>query len=396
MPEERPSFVPPDAPWESVQMRFNGLAIILYRTKIPKDNIHGWVNNPRIEMILGRWRKQRHRSQDAFPTDEEMLELMLEDDSLNPKNQTFAIQELGEDIKRNLIRDPIIVTWQSKLLDGNRRKFAHMWALSERGGATPEQRILLDKIPTLVLHREAGEAEEKAILIQENYADSLKKAWPEVVANRKLYDRYRELSDVFTSEDDLQIRRHLHEEFPRFGVTEIRDRIETWQLTEEFRVEYSEELDDDELDRLINDQFQYFRQARDTFRAKAFYQNPDFKQLLFKGIMHKLFPSFAAVRDLEDIFNSQRASEIFLQGEGMSGGQKKQNFRRARDEAGRERAEKEMSAELRLTQFIDFLDNLTSTQIANLSSHIVDRLRESLNRLIAQAQASPGCVNSDG
>ena len=57
-------------------------------------------SGPRIEMILGRWRRQSHRSPDVFPDDEEMLELMLEDDALHPKYPTFEIQKLGEDINR--------------------------------------------------------------------------------------------------------------------------------------------------------------------------------------------------------------------------------------------------------------------------------------------------------
>ena len=70
-------------------------------------------------------------SVDAFPDDEEMLELMLSYD-----DGSFAIQDLGEDVKRNGVREPIVVTWGSTLIDGNRRKFAVMWALSDRGGGS--------------------------------------------------------------------------------------------------------------------------------------------------------------------------------------------------------------------------------------------------------------------
>ena len=150
------------------------------------------------------------------------------------------------------------MTWDGKLLDGNRRKFAVMWALSDRGGADIGQRRLLERVPMRVLPPDATESQEKFILIQENYADSLKEPWPEVVTNGALYDRYQELSDQFPSEDDLSIRRRLRDEFPRFPVTDIRNRIETWQLILEFRGEYNDELDEDDLARLINDQFQYF------------------------------------------------------------------------------------------------------------------------------------------
>lgn len=389
MPEERPSFIPEGAPWEPLTMRFNGIPILLYRTHCSQDQIKGWVSNPRIELVLSRWRRLKHRSVDSFPDDEEMLELMLEDDAISGSDQTFAVIELGEDVKRNGVRDPIIVTWEGQLLDGNRRKYSVMWALSERGGASADQRELLRRIPVLILNRDADEAQKSAILVQENYAASLKKAWPEVITNAKLHQRYLEVSGQRPDSDDLQIRQLLRGEFPRFGVTEIKGRIGTWQLIEEFRAELTGEIEEDELDRLINNQFQCFRQAHDTFSRSPDYHRSEFKDLLFKGIRYDFFPSFAAVRDLKDIVDSERATELFLQGEGMSKAQRKANYKRVRDEAGRDRAERELPTEARLGYFIDFLDGLTSAQIGRLSPDVLERLKIALTRVIAQAEASP-------
>ena len=355
MPTDRPDFVQQGGDWKIETVRFNGVPVSLHRTQGNPRRIRGWVENPRVEMIINRWRRRGHRSRDAYPTDEEFLELMLEDDSLSRNNSTFAIEELGEDIKRNGVRDPIIVTWNGKLLDGNRRKFAVMWALSDRGSADPAQRQLLESVPMLVLPEGATESHEKVILIQENYADSLKRRWPEVITNGALYERYQDLSEQLPNESDLDIRRRLRDEFPRFNTTEIRNRIETWQLILEFQGEYSDDIDEDELERLTNDRFQYFRQANDTFRRREVFSEPEFRDLLFRGIHHGLFPSFASVRNLEDIYRSPKATEVFARGEGMSDVQKRNNFSSARDEAGRERAEKELSVENRLETMISFL-----------------------------------------
>ena len=383
-----PDFVLPDARCDPVTLRFNSRPITLFRTEADPRLIKGWVANPRIEMILRRWRNTGHRSPDAHPDEEELLRLMLQDDDIS-RRKTFLIQELGEDVKRNGVRDPIIVTWDGILLDGNRRKFAVMWALSEMGGAGPEHRQLLERIPVLFLPENASEADKKSIVIQENYAESLKQPWPEVVTNGALYNKYLELSDLATGDDDLAIRKRLQEEFPRFGVTDIRNRIETWRVIEEFRGEYSDDIDEDDMERLINDQFQYFRQANDTYRRQNSYHEPEFRELLFKGVLHNLFPSFASVRELDDIYQSSEASAIFLQGEGMAPAQKRVNFRLARDEAGRERANKEQTIEKRLESILLSLDTLTSTQLANIPSPLRARLENSLNRIIAQASASP-------
>ena len=78
----------------------------------------------------------------------------------------------------------------------------------------------------------------------------------------------------------------------------------------------------------------------------------------------------------------------------MSKTQKSENFRRVQYEAGRERAERERSVENRLESMISFLDDLTSAQLANLPTSVIDRLQEVTQRIIAQAEAS-SYVNSD-
>lgn len=384
---DRPSFVPNDAKWQPRLIRFNSYAVQLFETEADPHQIKGWSDNPRIRLILRRWRNASHRSFDAVPNDEEMLDLMLDDDDRN-RGETFAIKVLGEDVKRNGIREPLIVTWEGDLIDGNRRKFAVMWAVSGRGGASESSLNLLRRIPILVLPQDASQIDKQQILIQENYAESLKKRWPEVVTNGELYERYRELDEQFPHENDLAIRRRLREEFPRFGITEIRNRIDTWQLIEQFRGDFSDEIDDDDLEQLINNRFQYFRQANDTFRKKNVFTDPEFIDLIFTGIRHELFPSFASVRAMDDIHQSVAATEIFLQGEGLSDTQKRANFQKARDEAGRERAEREMLPSKRLDGVIEFLENMTSKQLGDISNAQRARLTRALERVIAQSEVS--------
>ena len=398
MPSDRPSFVLPDAKWDPVILRFNSVPISLFRTEGDPRLIHGWVKNPRIDMILRRWRHAGNRSADAYPDDDELLELMLQDDILNNREdrRTFSIKDLGEDVKRNGVRDSIIVTWDGTLIDGNRRKFAVMWALSSKGGASNDQRRLLERIPMLILPNDAPDYQKQSILVQENYAGSMKKEWPPVVANKALFDRYRELLDSNAGENDLTIRQHLRDEFPRFNVTDIMHRIETWHLIQEFRAEFGDELNEDEMERRINDQFNYFRQANDTFRRQNFYHDPEFRELIFQGIRHELFPSFAAVRRLDDIYGSPRAKEIFLEGEGMSPPQKRANYERARDEAGRERAIRDLTLDKRIESIINSLDNLTSVQLAEIAPELRARLEGALQRIIAQATISIDDANAAG
>ena len=383
MNNDKPEFVLQDAGWELETRYFNGIPITLYRTEGDPSKIEGWVDNPRVDMILNRWRNANHMSVDADPDDEEMLGLML-----NYDDGSFEIQDLGEDVKRNGVREPIIVTWDGTLIDGNRRKFAVMWALSSKGGASPEQHHRLGRIPMFVLPEGASDSDKQSIIIQENYAESLKREWPQVVTNGSIYRRYQELYKQFPNEQELDIRRRVQREFPRFSVTDIRDRINTWNLIEEFRIDYGADINEDDLADKINRSFQYFRQANDTFRNKNVFLEPEFKELLFCGIQENLFPSFTSVRRLEEIYRNPQAKEIFLGGGGLQGTALRSNFDRATAEAGREEATRNLTLEKRLESMIESINNLTSLELAEIPPSLRSRLEDSLQRVITQAKVS--------
>ena len=385
MSDDRPDFVLQDAVWGELETRyFNGIPITLYRTEGDPSKIKGWVKNPRVDMVLNRWRNANHMSVDAVPDDKEMLGLML-----NYDDGSFAIQDLGEDVKRNGVREPIVVAWDGTLIDGNRRKFAVMWAISSKGGASPEQHYRLGRIPMFVLPDAASDSAKESIIIQENYAESLKREWPQVVTNGSIYRRYQVLSNQFPSEQELDIRRRVQREFPRFGVTDIRDRINTWNLIEEFKADYGDDTNEDDLADKINKSFQYFRQANDTFRNKNVFTEPEFKELLFSGIQENLFPSFASVRRLEEIYRNPQAKEIFLGGEGLQGtAALRSNFDRATAEAGREEATRNLTLEKRLESMIDSINKLTSMELAEIPPSLRSGLESALQRIIAQATVS--------
>ena len=380
----RPVFVSDEADFNLETRYFNGIPISLYRTQGDPSQIKGWVENPRIDMILSRWRNVNYMSVDASPDDEEMLQLMFDYDD----DGTFAIRDLGEDLKRNGVREPIVVTWDATLIDGNRRKFAVMWALSNKGGATNEQHHRLSRIPMFVLPEGASDDDKQSIIIQENYAPSLKNQWPQVVTNGRIYRKYQELSNQFPSEQELDIRHRVHREFPRFSVTDIRDRVNTWTLIEEFRADYGDDDNKDDLEAKINKNFQYFRQANDTFRNRNVFSEPEFKELLFRGIQQELFPSFASVRRLEEIYGSPDAKKIFLEGEGLKGTALRSNFDRATATARLEDVTKSLSLERRLESIIESIDNLTSAELAEIPPSLRSRLESTLQRIIAQATVS--------
>ena len=70
MSDDRPDFVLQDAVLGGLETRyFNGIPITLYRTEGDSSKIKGWVDNPRVDMVLNRWRNANHMSVDAVPDD---------------------------------------------------------------------------------------------------------------------------------------------------------------------------------------------------------------------------------------------------------------------------------------------------------------------------------------
>ena len=161
-----------------------------------------------------------------------------------------------------------------------------------------------------------------------------------------------------------------------------------WNLIEEFRGDYGDEDNEDDLEAKVNKNFQYFRQANDTYRNKNVFSEPEFKELLFGGIQQELFPSFASVRRLEEIYRNPQATEIFLKGEGLSGPGLRSNFDLATAEARREEVTRNLTLERRLESVIKSINDLTSAELAEIPPSLRSGLESTLQRIIAQAAVS--------
>ena len=390
MPTKTPFYIAEDAEMVLETKMFNGMAIPIYMTVGNPQAVHGWTENPRTRMVVDRWRRKTHSSDDVFPCDDDMLNLMLEDDARSGAlgSATFKIRDLGASIKQNGLWQALIVDWEGNLLDGNRRKFAVKWALSPAGGASHQEKLMLEHSPIWVLPENTTQEAKDHIVVQSNYGQSLKQEWPQFVTNHYIYDVFKGIWSGNPDLTELEVRKQVAEIFASFSHSEIGSRVRTCELTEEFRAEYSDDLDDDALEQIINSRFQYFRQAHDTYKAKECYENPGFRELVFEGIKNDLFPSFAAVRKLGAIHDCPSASKIFLDGIGLTPKQKKENFNLASAEAYRAEAEKRLPIDARVRECVQFLEGLTSVQIASISDDLVDDLCVALERVIAQAEAS--------
>src|SRR5690606_2284778 len=102
-------------PAPSIKLRrYNGRVLQVWEGRAKVSEINGWLENPRIDLAKKIY---QDKAGNRVLTQDEILQLMKAEDD-------FKLKELREDIQKNGLREPLTLTFNGKLLDGNRRLFA--------------------------------------------------------------------------------------------------------------------------------------------------------------------------------------------------------------------------------------------------------------------------------
>jgi hypothetical protein len=96
---------------------FHGRRIQVWEGIANVTKINGWVDNPRLDIELKRFKNDNAGRK---PTNDEILNIMV-------TVKEFNIKTLADDLRDNGVRQPIIVSNDGRLLDGNRRYFATLY-----------------------------------------------------------------------------------------------------------------------------------------------------------------------------------------------------------------------------------------------------------------------------
>src|SRR5436305_2792986 len=178
---------------EIEEQRFHDCKLNVWAGYVDVKEIEGWQGNPRTELL----REQFYETYARYPSNDEMCQLVLDDDD---EKESLKIKELAENIRKNGVRMPIVLTYEGKLLDGNRRYYASMFLLKDGAAG---QRDLRDfaKLPALVLPEGTTDDVEAAILTEFNFAADMQLEWPYYIRARVVYLDYNERG---LSKDRLQ------------------------------------------------------------------------------------------------------------------------------------------------------------------------------------------------
>jgi hypothetical protein len=158
--------------------RFHNTEIEVFLGDVSLASVQGWIGNPRTELQAEQFKETYGRA----PTNEEMYEIVLAD---NDPKEGLKIKDLSGSIYKNGVRVPIVLNYERKLLDGNRRYYACMFL--SKDGAPKSDRNRFRNIPAMVLPKGTSKEVEDAIITEFNFADDYREEWPYYVKAMRVY-----------------------------------------------------------------------------------------------------------------------------------------------------------------------------------------------------------------
>jgi hypothetical protein len=348
-----------------IQRLYNGRKMIVFEGHAKYSAIKGWVENPRIDVA----RKMRQSQVgNRMLTQDEVFDLMKMD-------KEFHLKALRDDILKNGLREPIVLTYDGKLLDGNRRFFAIKYAVE---GMTPSDKKKADfeKVPCYVLMQDASEDDVRHVLVEENFAASLKLEWPDYVKAKHV----KTDSDASMSIDDIAAKYG-------WDRSKIKETLRIWEIIDDFlsfATSAPDKQDESggglglaevEAESCAAKNYQFFNEAKKSFFNEIKSDYP-FKVQFFRWIHEGKFSSFAEVRIAYQAWKHPEAKPVLMGPEPTAAKEAKAiidyNQRVVR---GRE----ELSA--RIDSIVTFLKGVKADQIATLSTETLDKLAEAVKLL---------------
>lgn len=354
------------------QRLYNGRKLMVWEGKVEISSIQGWVENPRIEIAK---KNLISKIGDRELTQAEIFDLMKNDEEVR-------LKELRDDIIKNGLREPLTLSYDGKLLDGNRRFFALLYALEGRSSADPNRQDL-EIVDVFVLDEGATNEDEQNVLVEENFSPSLKIEWPDYVKALKVIDAndagmsVEEIAQKFSwTKSKVSQTIRIHEiiiEFMTYATTSNDPNDEDKSglgLTEL------------EAEAIVAKKYQQFNEAQ-----KSFFQDLktdfNFKIQFFEWVAEGKFASFPEVRIAYRAWQDPEARAAILQSRPTAAKEAKAiieyNYRvvKNRDEIiGR------------IETFTKFLKEMPANQVKLLSKESKDNLKNALEIVLKMSKAA--------
>lgn len=368
----KPSFILNQPEPHVKQRLYNGRKLIVWEGKVNIDSIQGWVENPRIEIAKKKLVQKvgnRHLSQD------EIFDLMKNDPEVK-------LKDLRDDIIKNGLREPLTLSFNGKLLDGNRRFFALRFAL-ETMPATDPNRQDLEAVNAYILSKDSTEEDEQNVLVEENFSPSLKIEWPDYV---------KAMHVVAASEEGLT-ETEIAKKFS-WAKAKIRETLRIHEIISEFLTYATSAVDPDDesggglglseqdAETVAAKNYQFFNEAQKSF-FEPLKSDFDFKIQFFKWISEGKFSSFPEVRVAYKAWTSPEAMAAISRPHPTAAKDAKaiidynNRIGRSTDEAVG-----------RIDSFVTFLNNMSAAEMSLLPDTSKSNLEKALEMVIKMSRAA--------
>ena len=357
-----------------VKRRYHGKVIALWQGEVLLSAVSGWADNPRLELEMRKWKS--NKSAGAGMEQDDLYDMMKD-------TKHVKLKELADSIRADGMREPIVLTFDGRLLDGNRRFFASRFACDSESDAA--QKKQLEKIPAFVMMADASKEDEQHILVEENFSPSLKEEWPDYVKAGKIH----EVFEKGMSQKDIA---------NKFGwkLPKVRETLRTWEVINNF-LAYAVDAPDLESGRgglglaeleavqIANDNYQFFNEAQKSLYAPLITAyDADFAELFFRRIAQgNFFTSFQDVRVAYDAYKDEIGRDILEQGDAEGG-----KDIRALVQMKKSRVKREKGVRESIAEFTQFLNKLNAEDIRNISDDSLEDLRKSLVLVQSLAQTA--------
>lgn len=337
---------------------YHGKTVPLWRGCVRLSNVRGWAENPRMEIEMKRWNSD-------FPGTEIDQDALYD---LMKKTDHVRLKDLAKNIRDNGLREPIVLTFDGGLLDGNRRFFAVR--LAHESEKDPAKRKGLEIIPAFVLTVDATEHDRQHILVEENFSPSLKEEW----------NPYVKAQHIRRAKEDGH---KVDEIAATYGwtTTKVRDTLKIGEITDAFITYATGSLDSEEglgmsaldAERIVADRYQFFNEAKKSL-YKALEHDQDFAELFFKRIARgDFFSRWDEVRCAYDGYCHPVGKPIMESGTAGGGKDLK-----ALIQIEKSNLKERQGVEEKIADFVKFLKGISAKQINEVSDNSLNGLQESL------------------
>lgn len=367
-----PNFLQTKPEPRTIMRLYNGRKLQVWEGRALMSEVTGWAENPRIELA----KKTLQQQVGARVLDqEELYDLMKNDPDVK-------LATLRDDILKNGLREPITLSFEGKLLDGNRRFFAIKFIL-ETLPVTDPRRHEFESVSAYVLTEDATEEDEQHVLVEENFSPSLKIEWPDYVKAGHVIKE----SDAGLSIDDIAKKYN-------WSKSKVRETVRINTIIQDFLAYATTEPDlndenggglgltEQEAENVAAKNYQFFNEAQKSFYDPLQTDLP-FKTAFFKWINEGKFSSFPDVRIAYKAWKDPEAKAIISSSDPTAAKDAKStlDYNERVVRSGEE-------ASGRIDAFVKFLRALKADEIKSLPPQARVKLQEALELIEKMSKAA--------